>query len=197
MTNAERCARMRAAFVAKARARATERNEAAGFDPETGARRIPIGGRDCFALIDEADFDLVKPFSWTQNSAGGYAKSRDLGRKLWMHRMIVGAVKGQYVDHINGNTLDNRRCNLRICSQGENMRNRKARNSNNRSGALGVTYIVKRQRYRAFVSINGKPILGPHRRTLAEATDDRARLERQHYGQFAPSTQSHLPEAPK
>ena len=43
-----------------------------------------------------------------------------------MHRVILGATKGDQVDHINGNKLDNRRCNLRLCSGSQNQMNRRA-----------------------------------------------------------------------
>ena len=54
-----------------------------------------------------------------------------------LHREILGATQGQIVDHVNGNGLDCRRANLRICSHAENMRNRRM-HKNNRSGQKGV-----------------------------------------------------------
>jgi len=53
------------------------------------------------------------------------------GDKVPLHRIITGARPGQVVDHINGNGLDNRRANLRICTHQENCRNRQK---------AGVTY---------------------------------------------------------
>jgi hypothetical protein len=55
-----------------------------------------------------------------------------------MHRIIMNPLDGLTVDHINNNKLDNRRCNLRICSISENARNRGAQ-SDNTSGYKGVT----------------------------------------------------------
>jgi len=46
---------------------------------------------------------------------------------------------GEIVDHMNHNTLDYRRENLRIVSSSQNTRNRKSKNSNNTSGYRNVT----------------------------------------------------------
>lgn len=61
------------------------------------------------------------------------------------------------VDHINGNGLDNRRCNLRVCSHGENMRNR-TMNRNNRSGYKGVYFDPDKngRPWRAQIRANGR-----------------------------------------
>ena len=83
-----------------------------------------------FALVDEADARFIINKKWyaarsrytyyayrgTRTEAGGRAT-------MLMHRLILGLKKGEQADHINGNGLDNRRCNLRKCTRAENMRN--------------------------------------------------------------------------
>lgn len=63
-------------------------------------------------LVDDEDYPLVKPYTWYYNAAGtGYAMARVEGRKVFLHRFLMGE-PDYAVDHINGNTLDNRRANL-------------------------------------------------------------------------------------
>lgn len=99
------------------------------------------------ALVDEEDADLVRRYrwhakrksDWTQNRY--VARSANVGGKtrcVYLHREIIGAQPGQFVDHINGNTLDNRRSNLRLCTQAQNIRNRAA-DKDNASGFKGIS----------------------------------------------------------
>lgn len=104
-------------------------------------REIPLT-QGYVTLIDEADFDLVKELSWhaSREPGGIYAKARkprggDAYFKL--HRFIMGEPPGALVDHINGNTLDNRRANLRPCSNAQNLQNT-AQRSDSRSPYKGV-----------------------------------------------------------
>lgn len=86
-----------------------------------------------YALIDPADWPAVSQYSW-HYSSGGYAKN---GRVGSMHRFIMQPATRLVVDHINRDRLDNRRSNLRICTQTQNKSNIPMRPSNT-SGYRGV-----------------------------------------------------------
>lgn len=107
--------------------------------------KIPLHGRGGvfygWALIDLADLDLVKKISWTIDPRG-YVVGRPAGakRSITMHRLLMcenGNIR-VVVDHRDRDKLNNRRGNLRLCTQGENSRNTNIP-KNNTSGAKGVS----------------------------------------------------------
>lgn len=78
--------------------------------------------------------------------------------QVFLHRFILNAPKGLEVDHINGDGLDNRKENLRICNRKQNGKNRKLA-KNNKTGYHGVYYCERekrRKRWTATIRINGK-----------------------------------------
>ena len=73
--------------------------------------------------IDADDLELVRHLSWYEQN-NGYAVHKDSGKPIQsMHRLIMGNPEGLVVDHINHNRMDNRRANLRVCTQKVNVRN--------------------------------------------------------------------------
>lgn len=78
------------------------------------------------AKIDDEDLDKISICSW---SFDRYARANVWNKELkryeikYMHRVITGAPKGMDVDHINGDRLDNRKANLRVCTRSENLHN--------------------------------------------------------------------------
>lgn len=88
-------------------------------------RRIPLGN-GLFATVDAADYEEVSKYKWYAKRHGAtvYATCIQRGRVVYMHRMIMRAGKGRIVDHIDGNGLNNRRCNLRVCTHQQNQANR-------------------------------------------------------------------------
>lgn len=116
------------------------------------------------AIVDDADFDYLNQFSWHSNvqPTTVYAdrKQRICGGSQIhtpMHRMIVGALPHQLVDHRDGNGLNNRRSNLRICDVVKNGGNRRIIASNNTSGFKGVSFHKPTGKWVAYI---GKKIGG-------------------------------------
>lgn len=98
----------------------------------TGSVAIPLS-KNFWSFIDERDLELVSVYKWhcIPNKSNMYAATTvyengiRLTPKTRLHRYIMAPGAGLVVDHINGNTLDNRRTNLRIVSHLENCHNRR------------------------------------------------------------------------
>ena len=110
------------------------------------------------ALVDEADFPKLGGLNWFLLPARTkYAYRVENGKTIYMHREILRAQKNELVDHANGDGLDNRRENLRLCSHSQNMQNRKM-GKNNTSGYRGVHFVAQRGKWRVQIRIGGKRI---------------------------------------
>jgi hypothetical protein len=136
------------------------------------------------AIFDLADIAIVKAHKWYLNSHG-YAITR-VNRKeqLFLHRLIMNPPEGMFVDHINGNPLDNQRCNLRLCTHQENMFNKKIR-KDNAYGCTGVDYDKRRKKWRARIHVNGKDIHLGYFDIFEHAANSRIAAERKHFGEFS------------
>lgn len=152
-----------------------------------GGIRIPLT-QNKYAIIDEDDFERVGQHKWF-TFAKGYGAThnpKDHNKMIWMHRFILDAPIGMEVDHINGNRLDNRKENLRLCTKSENQMNR-SRNKNNRSGFKGI-YLDTRSRSRqwnAKIVINRKPIYLGAFNTPQEAGKAYELAAKKYHGRFA------------
>lgn len=106
-------------------------------------------------VVDECDYQRLNAYRWWSVDMGGYvyAFTKIDGKRVGMHRLIVRAPEGKVVDHINGDTLDNQRSNLRVCLQSENMRNRK-QSSHSSQPYKGVE--ACKGRWRARITVDGK-----------------------------------------
>ena len=110
-------------------------------------------------LFDSDDIDRIATRKWSL-SGNGYIISnkyiRGSGRKnqksdsVYLHRFIIGAKEDEYVDHINRNPLDNRKSNLRICTQSQNMAN-SATPKNNTTGSKGVYWHKAAKKWEAAI----------------------------------------------
>lgn len=155
---------------------------------EFGFVKVPLT-RGCFAIVDECDARDVLRFKWyaTPGSRAGvmYAARTFGGRKskrtITMQKFITGYAM---TDHINGDGLDNRRCNLRPASPAENHHNL-FMSPNNTTGFKGVSFDKKNLRWAANIGVDGVQIwLGRHDspEAAALAYDNAAR---EYHGEFA------------
>lgn len=109
------------------------------------------------ALVDDQDYPAVSKHKWWLGPRGRYA-CRQVGRRtIYMHCDILDKPDGMEIDHINNDTLDNRRENLRICDHKTNRANSKL-SSNNTSGYKGVVYSKRYGNWSAKLKINGKAV---------------------------------------
>lgn len=152
---------------------------------------ITIAGRE--VLFDELDQELIDSREWRLSSPrpNQYVQKMafdDSHKRICvlLHRLIMDAPEGFVVDHINGNTLDNRRANLRICSQAQNLLNRKI-HSNNRSGYKGVYYDpeCRFRPWRADIRANGKRVRLGFFKTPEEAHSAYVDASKRLHGEFA------------
>lgn len=124
------------------------------------AKKIPLT-QGKYALVDAEDFDRINKFKWCLSSTQGrwfYASAwkRIPGGKrerIKMHRVVLMAKAGQIVDHINHDTLDNRKENLRICSGGQNSQNSEKKTIGT-SKYKGVCFHKRIGKFQAYIYFN-------------------------------------------
>ena len=130
---------------------------------------IKVGPKH-FAKVDDDTFHELNKIIWHYQH--GYARSNGPNKdRFYMHRIILNAPTGKVVDHINGDKLDNRKDNLRICNQSVNGLNRTKNNLNNTSGFRGISYDKTRNKYRVHLKINYKQKYLGRFNSIEEAKD--------------------------
>lgn len=117
---------------------------------------IPLT-KNLSALVDDDVYEYLNQWKWSADVRPNvtYAQRRAGLKMIRMHRVVANPPDGMQVDHINGNGLDNRRENLRLCTNAENNRNKK-KFTNNSSGFKGV--YPSKDKYKAIIWVNRKPI---------------------------------------
>lgn len=124
-------------------------------------KKIPLT-RGIFAIVDDADFDILSQWKWHALKAGDrtYYAVRSLPRrkglprqKIFMHRVILDCLGSSLVvDHVDGDGLNNQRSNLRLVTQGQNSLNRKRLSTTNKSGYTGVYWSKQKNKWHALIA---------------------------------------------
>lgn len=104
--------------------------------------------------------------------------------RIFLHRFILHAPEGMIVDHIDGNSLNNQKSNLRLCSTSQNNMNSKLRKSSN-SGFRGVTWDTQTNKWRATITQNHKMKNLGRFTELKDAILARQQAEKEAFGDFA------------
>lgn len=160
------------------------------------SKRIPLTQAQ-MTIVDDEDYEWLLRWRWyyVHEVRGGYAvrsqweKATKTRKRIQMSRVIMRRfckqdLTGLIVDHINGNALDNRRCNLRVCTVRENAYNRKP-NANSSSQYRGVTWLGHKGKWQAGIKVDGRNHhLGQFddEKAAARAYDRAAAL---HFGEYA------------
>jgi hypothetical protein len=153
--------------------------------PDAAYIEVQVGGhyancrRRGVALVDVADAEAISAYRWSMHSNRGYAvRMAPVGGKqrlVLMHRFLLGLGLGDPdVDHINGDTLDNRRENLRVCTHAQNQQNLHERPHR------GTTWDAHRSRWKAQVMLAGKNHFLGRFDTREEAAEVAAAFRREH-----------------
>ena len=136
--------------------------------------------------FDLDDYNVICEHCWhTCANKRGYVYVRDRNGTL-MHRLVMQLEKHdtRFVDHINHKTLDNRKVNLRIVNNQTNQMN-KSKQSNNTSGAVGVSFHKKSNKWEAHIRVNKKKIYLGLFESFENAVKARKEAELKYFGEWA------------
>lgn len=151
--------------------------------------------RNKITLVDDSDFEFLKQWKWMAHNRngklyaarGGYERlefKKYRNYTISMHRVIMNAAKGQEVDHINGDSLDNRRENLRLADRFGNNQNAHLRKDNT-SGYKGVAFYKAGNKWIAYIGTGKKLRHLGYFLTAKEAAKAYNQKAKELFGEFA------------
>lgn len=133
--------------------------------------------------FDKDDYNLIKNYCWYHDNLN-YIRTRiNKNTQITLHRLIMNPPDDKVIDHINYDTTDNRKSNLRICTQSQNLMNSMKR-IDNTSGHTGVYYNKRNKKWFSVITVNGEVInLGTYK-DKNDAIKIRQQAERQYFGKY-------------
>lgn len=136
-------------------------------------------------FVDLEDFWKVKEICWHIRK-DGYVYGKTKSKSIFLHRLVTNCPRGMKVDHIGGekSKIDNRKNNLRVCTQSQNAKNKKL-DKRNKYGCSGISYIDRLSKYQASIDYNNKRIYLGIYTSLKDAIAARKEAENKYYGEFS------------
>lgn len=147
-------------------------------------KKIKLGGHyknrlvRGYAIIDDEDFLLVSKYRWNKTSHGYAITTAE--PHIYMHRLINKTPDNMITDHINRNTLDNRRINLRNSGKSLNAVNTALRKTNT-SGYKGVHFLKGYGKWESYITKNYKKIGLGYFKDIKDAITARKKAELIYY----------------
>ena len=135
-------------------------------------------------LFDVEDYDKIKNYYWISHT--GYIETQiSKSRKhLFLHTLVMNPPNGMIIDHINHNTYDNRKKNLRIVTFSQNSFNRKIQ-ENNTSGVTGISYKKNCNKWVSYIKVNKKLIHLGYFKDINDAIKARKEAEEKYFGEYS------------
>ena len=145
--------------------------------------------------FDTEDAGVILGRTWTLGASSHtfYARGTNPStrERECLHRVLMDAAEGEIVDHIDGNGLNNRRDNLRICTVRQNAQNRRV--LANTSKYKGVSWDARHKHWVAAIIVNGRRIKLGSFKSEAIAAHMYNRAATRHFGEFARLNDTGLP----
>jgi hypothetical protein len=153
--------------------------------------KLPVKNKGAihYALVDKEDYERLNQYSWRLHEFRCAIRTTKKNGKvitIRMHREIMNTPKGMDTDHINGNPLDNRKVNLRICTHQQNSWNVK-KHKDGKYRYKGVAFVAHGKRQKRWISqvyCKGKLYRSKYYLTAEEASNWYQLQAKQLFGEY-------------
>lgn len=146
--------------------------------------KVYFNNCDNFFICDTNEWDKIKNITWIIDGKN-YVYGDVNGRYVRLHRLLMDIDDINYeVDHIDGNTLNNLKSNLRICKREENSMNQKI-STKNTSGHVGVYWDKNRNKWCASITANKKRVYIGRFDNYIDAVKAREEAEKKYHGEYS------------
>lgn len=141
-------------------------------------------------MVDDSDYESLSQYKWyaykNGKEYGAYYACRSSRPRITMHSMLIDCPKGSYIDHSDGNSLNNQRKNLRIATGSQNSANRKMASTKKGVPYLGVYQSKESGKYYGLCEKDKKRYSTGHFVDMNKAILERNKLAVRLHGEFAP-----------
>lgn len=152
---------------------------------DSGVGHIKMSNTDNEMICDKENIEKLLKYYW--NERKGYARSSIGMKKIYAHRIVMNVSDyeiNKQIDHINGNTLDNRKQNLRVVTSQQNGMNSAIRKDNT-SGITGVGWDKSKNMWYARIQYNNKQIFLGYFTKFEDAVTTRIKAENKYFGEYS------------